>query len=196
MVFSSESRKECPPLPALADLGMIKERQEKIDRIVGRIRNGISEINRRYRSGPDLYFYRWLLAARREARDVRIFLQHDWNLEILYATLVAWDMNSRAATLEYFDEFRASLLSNVEELQRLEGLFSGRPLRQDAILTVLEKIYSNLHLMKTRGRLVSNQRHCTFFSLTSFCPWISAILFNSFTATTANLLASTWRWPR
>ena len=149
---------------------MIRNRRQKINRIVNKIQNGISEINERYRSGPDLYFYRRLMTLRNQTPNVSAFLQNDYNIEILYATLVAWDMNSRAAKMKYFDEFKESILSTVNQLQQLEGLFAQQQPQQNEVLLMLQTLYSNLKLMKGHGKLVSNSKLLHFLFPTSLTP--------------------------
>lgn len=137
---------------------MIRNRQSKINCIVSKIRNGIEEINERYRKGPDLYFYRRLLARRKQAQDLPSFLQDDYNIELLYATLVAWDMNSRGAKMLYFDYFRGNILSCLDQLRQLESLLVSNQNQRNDILQVLRTLYDNLTLMMSGGRLVSNSK--------------------------------------
>ncbi len=81
-------------------------------------------------------------------------------VELIYATLVAWDMNSRGAKMKYFDQFKASILANKERFKQL----SSTRLETLSTATVgevkmrLEQIYNNMHLMETSGRLVSNSK--------------------------------------
>lgn len=43
-------------------------------------------------------------------------------IELLYATLVSWDMNSRGAKMEYFDGFKQSILSCGTRFSELSTL--------------------------------------------------------------------------
>jgi hypothetical protein len=136
---------------------MIKDKLTKISRIVDTINSRISEINRRYRAGPDLYFYRKLVQLRREAREITSFVNSTYNLEMLYATLVSWDMNSRAAKMKYFDEFVLNLKSCEEEFKILDSI-NRAPRFQSMPYQVLRQTYEKLHLMKTDSKLVSNSK--------------------------------------
>ena len=89
---------------------MIEQRNHKICQIMQTIRARISEINQRYRTGPDLYFYKRVIHLRGRSINIESFLQENYHIEILYATLVSWDMNSRAAKMKYFDEFKSNIL--------------------------------------------------------------------------------------
>jgi len=149
---------------------MIQNRRQKINRIVNKIRTVISEINERYRSGPDLYFYRRLMMLRGQAPNLSAFLQSEYNVEILYATLVSWDMNSRAAKMKYFDEFKESIVSTLNQLQQLEVLFAQQQLQRNEVLPTLRSVYCNLELMKTRNKLVSNSKVLHFLFPTKLIP--------------------------
>ena len=98
------------------------------------------------------------------------FLRDDYNIEILYATLVAWDMNNRGAKMKYFDEFKENIISSASRLQRLETLFAGRRLPGDEVLPMLSAVYSNLALMKSGGRLASNSKLLHFLFPTILMP--------------------------
>jgi hypothetical protein len=113
-----------------------------------------------YRKGPDLYFYKKTIELRRSKPLTELFEESDRYIELMYATLTAWDMNSRGAKMNYFDGFKNSILANKERLiqlssERLETLQKGRI---GEIKTRLEQIYTNLHLMESGGRLVSNSK--------------------------------------
>ncbi len=148
---------------------MIPNREDKIKAIVNLVTTRIVEINSRYRSGPSLYFYRRVLALRRKFPNVSTFLSSDHNLEILYAVLVSWDMNSRGAKMKYFDDFKVSLISCRPELEAIENKLAHFDIkREDEMLRLIKNAYSNLELMKTAGRLVSNSK-CLHFLFPSLC---------------------------
>lgn len=148
---------------------MIPNREDKINAIVNIVTTRIVEINSRYRSGPSLYFYRRVFALRREFPNVSSFLSKDHNLEILYAVLVSWDMNSRGAKMKYFDDFKVSLISCRPELEAIENKLANFDITQeDEMLRLIKNVYSNLELMKTKGRLVSNSK-CLHFLFPSLC---------------------------
>ena len=113
-----------------------------------------------YRKGPDLYFYKKTIELRRSKPLAELFEESDRYIELMYATLTAWDMNSRGAKMKYFDGFKQSILANKERLiqlssERLETIQKGRI---GEVKTRLEQIYTNLHLMESGGRLVSNSK--------------------------------------
>ena len=148
---------------------MIPNREDKIKAIVNIVTTRIADINSRYRSGPSLYFYRRVLGLRRKFSNVRTFLSSDHNLEILYAVLVSWDMNSRRAKMKYFDDFKGSLISCRSELEAIENKLANFDITQeDGMLRLLKNAYSNLELMETAGRLVSNSK-CLHFLFPSLC---------------------------
>lgn len=138
---------------------MIKNRESKVKEIVMTIETRISDINRFYRRGPDLYFYRRLISLRDNFKNIDLFLKNNYCLEILYATLVSWDMNTRGARMKYFDEFKANLLSCLNEFKEMERL--GKDVNNieiDELRLVLMRTYKKLNVMKTSGKLVSNSK--------------------------------------
>ena len=138
---------------------MIKDQESKIARIVSKIKAGIAEINPSYRSGPDYYFYKKIIHLRQASENIEGFLKNDYNLEMLYATLVAWDMNSRAAKMKSFYDFRENILSCIDGFKQLE---SKKNKGNEGIISSLPGIYEKLHLMKTTSRLVSNSKFLHF----------------------------------
>ena len=149
---------------------MITDRDTKYRAITHTMSTRIKEINERYRSGPSLYFYRRITALRNQHSSLESFLSDDYNLEILYATLVSWDMNSRGAKMKYFDDFKENLISNAKQLYQLEECVRAYSPNEDpfTILMCLEKTFSKLSLMETGGRLVSNSK-CLHFLFPSLC---------------------------
>ena len=147
---------------------MIKEKEKKADNIIKTIRERIGTINQLYRSGPDLYFYKRILFLRNNSQDISSFLKNDYHLEIAYATLVSWDMNSRGAKMKYFDDFKSNILSCLKHFVELDKIKQIRNNDDELNLTtLLWAIYRKLNLMKTGGCLVSNSKllHFLFPSL-------------------------------
>ena len=135
---------------------------KKIDELVRRIPELIKNFD--YRKGPDLYFYKRCIGVRRTKHLSELLEEPDGYLELIYATLVAWDMNSRGAKMKYFDDFRSSILENKERfLQlstlRLETLSAGA---FGEAKMICSEIYDNMHLMISGGRLVSNSKTMHF----------------------------------
>lgn len=147
----------------------IPDRESKIKAIVNTITTRIADINHLYRSGPSLYFYRRILTQRRKFPNISEFLSYGYNLEILYAVLVSWDMNSRGAKMKYFDDFKSNLTSCHPELEAIEiKLENFYVAKGNEILGLLKNAYLNLELMETAGRLVSNSK-CLHFLFPSLC---------------------------
>ena len=129
----------------------------------------IKEINERYRKGPSLYFYKRITALRKEHDWLQSFLSDNHALETLYATLVSWDMNSLGAKMKYFDDFSDSLLSAKGELCELEKCaLTFDPRSTQRLLICVRQAFSELNLMETDGRLVSNSK-CLHFLFPSVC---------------------------
>jgi len=115
----------------------------------------------KYSEGPELYFYQKTLSLRRQKSLYDLFADlKNRYIELIYATLVSWGMNSRGAKMKYFDNFRSSILDNKEAFKDvscyvLDDLSEAEFVK---VKTICNKIYSGLHLMKTRSRLVSNSK--------------------------------------
>jgi hypothetical protein len=149
---------------------MIKNKKEKITKICDTIQSRISDINLRYRSGPDLYFYKRVIKLRLNSQNIEVFLDSDYNIEILYATLVAWDMNSRGAKLKYFNDFKENLLSCKTDFLNLEEMMKAPQIDYLDIRNLLIIIYRELKLMKTNSKLVSNSKLLHFLFPTICMP--------------------------
>lgn len=149
---------------------MIKDRIHKIEQIVAIIKSRISEINNRYRTGPALYFYKRLIHLRNNSNSIESFLRNDYHIEILYATLVSWDMDSRGAKMKYFDEFKADILLCLNQFKVIENFEKNSNSDSVRLISTLRNTYENLSLMKTRGKLVSNSKLLHFLFPRLFMP--------------------------
>lgn len=121
--------------------------------------------NFRYREGPDLYFYQRTISLRRQKPLVELFDDEtDRYIELIYATMVSWDMNSRGARMKFFDEFKSNILDNKKRFLDLSTHvlddLSEKEFRKEKRLCGI--IYSNLHVMKSSGKLVSNSKTMHF----------------------------------
>lgn len=94
-------------------------------------------------------------------------------IELVYTTLIAWNMNARGAELATFDTFRGSILENKARLvalsdYRIEDL-SEESLR--GILVEARKLYSKLKLVaRAKRKLATNSKALHFFIPTLFIP--------------------------
>jgi len=147
----------------------IPDRANKINAVINTITTRIGDINSQYRTGPSLYFYRRILKQRRKHPNASEFISYDSNLELLYAVLVSWDMNSRRARMKYFDDFKSSIISCRPQLEAIESKWESTELTQEnEMLARLKNAYLILELMETKSRLVSNSK-CLHFLFPSLC---------------------------
>ena len=137
---------------------MIRNKEQKIDQIVSTITTRISEINDRFKKGPSLYFYNRIFELRRNCNGVQSFLSNDYNVEILYATLVSWNMNTRGAKMKYFDDFKQNILSCIRLFNSIDEYERNRNYNAANLVSILRDVYENLHIMKTNAKLVSNSK--------------------------------------
>jgi hypothetical protein len=155
--------------PLIGSKERIRNREKKIEAIVSTITSRIAEFNSLYRSGPSLYFYRQIIELRKKHPKIADFLSDNYRLEILYATLVSWDMNNRGAKLMYFDDFKSALILRLPELGAIENaLEMFNPVLGTEMLGLLKSAFLGMELMETSRRLVSNSK-CLHFLFPSLC---------------------------
>lgn len=149
---------------------MIPNRDNLLLSITKIIKERSSEINVVYRGGPSQHFYHRIIELRRSCPDVLSFLYDETCIEILYATLVSWDMNSRGAKMKDYSDFKSNLHENGAILEAVEFAHSDFTwTNRSAAIDLLSKLYDKLALMKTGGRLVSNSK-CLHFIFPNLCP--------------------------
>jgi hypothetical protein len=148
---------------------MIRNRQSVLSQVSSIITTGrIAQANQ-FQAGPTLHFYQRALDLRRQNPSVSSFLASDASIEIIYATLVSWDMNSRGAELKDYVDFRNALQGNTAAFQAVEaaaGAFTWT--NRGAVVRSISTLYSSLALMKTNGRLVSNAK-CIHYVFPALC---------------------------
>ncbi len=136
---------------------MVKEKFQALREILLK-EDDLVNFNEIYRSGPDLYFYKRVMDVNFSSKSIEEFLGNNYHIELLYATLVSWDMNSRRAKMDYFDKFKESILSQKEKLKLLWKEQITAITDVEEILGTVGEIYDGLCLMKTEKRLVSNSK--------------------------------------
>jgi len=149
---------------------MIPNRQNVLTQLTGIITTGIAQINADYRRGPSIYFYHRILELRRQHPCVTAFLSSDTCIELLYATLVSWDMNGRGAKMKDFADFKNNLQANTRAFQAVEaaaGAFTW--VNRNEVVESLSALYDLLTLMQTDGKLVSNSK-TLHFVFPALCP--------------------------
>lgn len=119
----------------------------------------LTSFDNNYRQGPSLYFYQKLL-KKRQNKNIETFMNDDRNIELIYATLTAWDMNCRGAKLKPFEEFKGNIKSNILKFIELEKhLNKGN---EEDILKTLQEIYKSTQLLDNQSKLVSNAKFFHF----------------------------------
>lgn len=91
-------------------------------------------------------------------------------MEMLYATLVSWDMNSRGARMKDFDDFKHNIQSAVAGFRQVEAVSAWFTwTNRQEVIRRLSELYDALTLMETNGKLVSNAK-TLHFVFPSLCP--------------------------
>jgi hypothetical protein len=148
---------------------MIPDRQRVLSQVSNVITAGrIAQANE-FEAGPVLYFYERALDLRRQNPSVSSFLASDTCIEIIYAALVSWDMNSRGAKLKDYLDFKKALQGNIAAFQALESAAAAFTwINRGAVVRSISALYNSLSLMKTSGRLVSNAK-CLHYVFPDLC---------------------------
>lgn len=157
------------------------------------IKNDIHSIDVRYRHGPSLYFYSKTINRRRQTPRINKFLKDEYNIELLYATLASWDMNSRGAKMKDFLDFRQNIEANIDIVKALDK-------ESDSILTtdledikkLLALLYNGLSLMINVWFLIRN--YCIFYSRIFLCRCMARTPYHFSMGILLNLSTSIWRY--
>lgn len=136
-----------------------KIKQSKIDALSSKLPELVKQFkNWWYGSGggPSLYFYQKTISRIRD-ENLKNLLEDKSFIELLYATLTAWDMDARAASLRDFGDFRRSIEENSKKIVGVSDFtLTGMEKKdQKTVKRILRNIYDNLDLMKSGGKLVS-----------------------------------------
>jgi hypothetical protein len=77
-------------------------------------------------------------------------------IELVYTTLIAWNMNQRGAKLSEFEVFKKSILENQKNISLLRDYRIERLSQKDLIKERLESLFNNLQLVdKNKPKLVT-----------------------------------------
>jgi len=152
----------------------MNQQSDKKREIIYTIENRIAEINKEYRHGPSLYFYQKTIKLRKKFENIKEFIKNSYNLEIIYATLVSWDMNMRGAKMRYFEGssncFKEQILSRKKELRELEELGNKSEINHQSLIKQLKLVYKKLSIMESRSKIVSNSKLLHFLFPTLLIP--------------------------
>jgi hypothetical protein len=131
----------------------------KVIEIKETIEKFVLQMDQKYRFGPSIYFYEKVHSIRKSTDNITLFLNEEKNIEYLYSTLLAWDMNSRGAKMRYFTDFKKSILDNIEYFKNIEKISTNiMNVKIYEISEYLKNIYNNLNIMYTDSKLVSTSK--------------------------------------
>jgi hypothetical protein len=117
----------------------------------------VKRCNGNYRIiSPSFYLYKKIIDKHRFLKNLNALIKDDEFVELIYITLIAWDMNRRSAKLVPFEEFKESVLKNQPILNELYDyrldFLSINDL--DVILDKIEVLFSSLRVMKSKSKIV------------------------------------------
>lgn len=130
--------------------------------IISKINSNISPINRFFGEGYGKTGYLKLVQLREKTGDITIFLKKERSFQLLYQTLVEWRMNRRGARLKDLKDFKTTISHMIPQFKDLEQLYNTEPFRFDSVRPVLERIYNDMHVMKSKSKFVSNAKTLHF----------------------------------
>lgn len=116
----------------------------------------VQECNSNYRFGNELNFYRKVIARHRESMNITLMLSEEEFIELIYATLKAWNMDQRNAELTAPDDLKRSIRSFKNELEQLYKykLINISKDEMTAVVYLLQKIFCSLDVMASKRRIV------------------------------------------
>lgn len=138
----------------------------KLPLVVDEIKHNLPKINAKFGNGPSLYFYRRVRALRKANPTIAAFIANRYCLEMLYAALVSWGMDSQSAIMKSFPDFCLNLRATLPLLLPLDMPSAG--LTRPYVYKALTAIYPIMRLMDTKGRLVSTSK-CLHFLFPKIC---------------------------
>src|SRR5262245_49051375 len=123
----------------------MKNQTQRVVELQTIITTRIADINTTYRGGPSLHFYNRVSALRVQHPNVAAFLSSNECIDMIYATLVSWDMNSRAAKMADYGEFKGNILKNLDAFKAVEAAEVGFTwTNRHQVVQALTKLYANL----------------------------------------------------
>jgi hypothetical protein len=99
---------------------------------------------------PGQFLYNLLLEKRR-----KIDIFSDEYLELVYTTLIAWNMNGRGAKLSEIDKFKKTIRENKKIIKSLEKYKLINLKEKELVLEKLKILFFNLDLTETKSKIVT-----------------------------------------
>lgn len=141
----------------------------------------IKETTLNYRAyDPGIYLYKLIFNYTYEEKFSDEFI------ELVYATLCAWNMNSRAAELTEFEDFKKSILENKELFDYFKE-YNLSNFTEISNLKKLQDLFTKLKLCKQNAKLVTHSKTMHFFLPDLFVPIDRTYTVQFFRGYTTNL---------
>jgi hypothetical protein len=136
------------------------------------IKTRIADIHQpSYPKGPALHFYHRVLNLRLQSSTVTSFLQSNDCIEMLYAALVSWGMESRAAEMKDYADFKANVQAASAYFKAVESAAASQSFtltNRNAVVEAVSSLFDSLALMKSQERTISNSK-CIHFVFPNQC---------------------------
>lgn len=132
----------------------MKFKETKFNRLISNkkiFENSLNKTKEFYRPlDPGQYLYN-LLLEKRKKKDIF----SDEYLELVYTTLIAWNMNGRGAKLSKIDKFKQTLRKNKVQIKSLEKYKLINLKDKELVLGKLKDLFFNLNLTETKSKIVT-----------------------------------------
>ncbi len=113
--------------------------------------------NEKYRKhNPSTYLYRKIIEKHRSSGDISKLISEDEFVDLIYMTLISWNMNQRAAEMKRYDDFKISINNLSSVLERLYKYklheMSGNDIKD--VIEDLKEVFKGLDMMKSKSKIV------------------------------------------
>lgn len=133
--------------------------KNKVNLLIEQAPKLINKFNEWNRKGPDLYFYKKLMEIRKN-KELEKLIKNTNFIEIVYATLVSFNMNTRSAKMKYFDEFYENVKNCKDEFVELSEFKLENLSKEDLEMckNKLSELFERLDLMSSKAKIVSRSK--------------------------------------
>lgn len=134
----------------------------------------VGRCNKNFRSlTPSIYLYQKIFEKHQSAEHGLERLISDCNfLELIYVTLVSWNMNMRGAKMVDFKIFASSIQKHKKELIDLENIRLELLTEKEAdeLLVSIKSLFVSLRVMKSKSKIVGVSKTLHFLLPKLFPP--------------------------
>ncbi len=105
------------------------------------------------------YLYNLILKEHIDNKYIKNDCYEEYFIELIWATLDAWNMNSRRARLACINDFKKSLSEHTQDIESLKEYsiedLSEKNYKSKKIFEKLEELFNKLHLTESKSKIVT-----------------------------------------